>query len=87
MKHQKEKKNICGPAIKNARKSASPLITQEELSARLTTKGLTLDRSAISRIEKQERYLMDCELIAIVDALRIPVADIVFKTNEKNNRK
>lgn len=77
MKHQKEKKNVFGPAIKKARKSASPPITQEELSARLITKGLTLDRSAISRIEKQERYLMDYELVAISKALRVPLIDLL----------
>lgn len=77
MKHQKEKKNVFGPAIRDARKKASPPITQDELSARLATKGLILDRSAISRIEKRERYLMDYELVAIAAALRIPITKII----------
>lgn len=79
MKHQKEKKNVFGPAIREARKKAKPPITQDELSARLATKGLILDRSAISRIEKQERYLMDYELITICEALRIKLAELRAK--------
>ena len=74
MKHQKEKKNVFGPAIREARTSANPVVTQDELSARLATKGLVLDRSAISRIERQERYLMDYELLAICEALRVSVS-------------
>ena len=77
MKHQKEKKNLFGPAIRDARRRSRPSITQEELSARLATKGIVLDRSAISRIEKQERYLMDYELIAICKALRIAPEKII----------
>lgn len=77
MKHQKEKKNIFGPAIREARRKASPPITQEQLSARLLTKGLVLDRSAVSRIEKQDRYLMDYELVAIAQALRVKLEDLV----------
>lgn len=80
MKHQKEKKNIFGPAINDARKKSKPPVTQEELSARLATKGLVLDRSAISRIEKQERYLMDYELLAICEALRISLIEILNST-------
>ena len=77
MKHRKDKKNIFGPTLFEVRKNATPPITQDELSARLATKGLALDRSAISRIEKQERYLMDYELVAICNALRVPLGDIV----------
>lgn len=77
MKHQKEEKNIFGPRIRVARRSANPPITQDELSARLATKGIILDRSAISRVEKQERYLMDYELVAIAEALRISVKELL----------
>jgi len=34
-----------------------------------------LDRSAIGRIENQNRYVLDYELKALADALRIPLAD------------
>lgn len=81
MKHQKDKKNIFGPAVRKARIHSNPPITQDELSARLATKGLVLDRSAISRIEKRERYLMDYELIAICKALRVSIHQI---TSEKS---
>lgn len=77
MKHQNNKKNVFGPAIRNAREASRPKVTQSELSARLEIRGLVIDRSAISRIEKQERYLMDYELVEIADALRIPLQKLI----------
>lgn len=42
-------------------------------AARPATKGIFLDRSAISRIESQERYVMDYEVLAIAKCLKVPV--------------
>ena len=36
--------------------------------------GLLIDRSAISRIESQSRYVMDYEAMAIARALKVPIA-------------
>lgn len=77
MKHQKTRKNLFGPAIRKARKSQKPPVTQEELSSRLATEGLVIDKSAISRIEKQERYLMDYELVAIAKVLKIELEKLI----------
>ena len=35
--------------------------------------GVTIDQSAIARIERGERGVMDLEAIAIAKALRVPV--------------
>jgi hypothetical protein len=40
----------------------------------LASRGVLLDRSAISRIESQERYVMDYEAAAIAKALKTSVA-------------
>lgn len=67
-------KNAVGPKIREIRTSKA--ITQDALSARLNKKGLLIDRSAISRIEKQERRVTDLELIAISTILKVNVSEL-----------
>lgn len=69
-------KNLVGPRIKQIRLRASPRVTQEELAARLQVLGVDLDRSALSRIERQTRLVTDLEITAICDSLGIGVADL-----------
>ncbi len=61
--------------IRELRRAARPRVTQEDLAGRLAALGLVLDRSAVSRIENQERVLTDIEVIAIARALRLPFTD------------
>ena len=67
-------RNLIGPQIRNVRRKARPHISQEDLAGKLAAKGILVDRSAISRIENQERYLMDYEIVAIAKCLRVPIA-------------
>ena len=69
-------KNVIGNRIRKIRLAAKPAISQEDLSSRLAVRGITLDRSAISRIENQERYLMDYEIVAIAKCLKVSVASL-----------
>lgn len=64
-------KNIIGERLKSFRKENK--ITQEDLSARLQTRGLTLDRTAISKIERGERLVPDYEVVIIAKALKVDV--------------
>jgi hypothetical protein len=48
-------------------------VSQDDLAGRLAGQGILLDRSAISRIEGQSRYVMDYEAAAIARALRMPL--------------
>ena len=64
-------KNIWGPALRRAREEAPAKMTQVDLAAVLAEMGLPLDRSAVSRIENQQRILTDKELLCFVRALRI----------------
>jgi transcriptional regulator with XRE-family HTH domain len=68
------RKNVVGPRIRLARAKAKPALTQADLSARLETIGVRIDRAGISKIENQERIVTDFELIALADALRVTVA-------------
>ena len=51
-------------------------MSQDDLAGRLAAKGVTLDRSAISRIESGVRYVMDYEAAALADCLHVSVATL-----------
>lgn len=70
---QSKTRNIVGKRIREARLKAKPTISQDNLVGRLAVRGIMMDQSAISRIERQERYLMDYEIVAIAKSLRVSV--------------
>jgi hypothetical protein len=72
--HQLPRKNIVGRRIREARLKGKPPISQDDLAGRLAAKGVVLDQTAISRIERQDRYLMDYEVSAIAKCLKVSVA-------------
>lgn len=74
--NKEKKKNIVGSRIRTIRLAIKPAVSQEDLSGRLAVYGITLDRSAISRIENEDRYLMDYEIAAIAKSLKVPVSQI-----------
>ncbi len=69
-----ESRNMVGPQIMKARLNCNPQVSQDDLAGRLAARGILLDRSAISRIESQTRYLMDYEVAAIARCLKVSVA-------------
>jgi len=75
--HKADRRNVTGKRIRKARLVAKPPVSQEDLSGRLAALGITLDQGAISHIEREERYLMDYELLAIAKALRIKPSSLV----------
>lgn len=66
-------RNLIGSRIRQARLNCKPAVTQDDLAGRLAALGIQIDRSAISRIETQERYLMDYEIAAIAKSLKVSV--------------
>src|SRR5207237_10898706 len=68
------RKNIIGARVRQARLRRNPSVSQDDLAGKLAAQGILLDRSAISRIESQGRYLMDYEIAAIARALKVSVA-------------
>ena len=78
------KKNLVGPRVRLARAKAKPPLTQAELSARLETSGVRIDRAGISKIENQERIVTDIELIALANALRVTVAWLLAAGRDPN---
>ena len=71
---QSPQRNVVGKRIQIARLRCKPPVSQDDLAGKLAGRGITLDQTAISRIENQARYLMDYELIAIAKALKVSVA-------------
>ena len=66
-------RNVIGRRLRQARLKAIPPVSQEDLAARVATLGVSLDRSAISRIEGETRYVLDYEAAALAKALKVPL--------------
>jgi len=66
-------RNIVGHRVRQARLRLGPPVSQEDLAARLAARGIELDRSAVSRIESETRYVMDYEAAALARALKVSV--------------
>lgn len=67
----KGKKNLCGSRIRLAR--LNKRITQSDLAAKMQTKGITLERDSISRIEIGTRFVTDYELKMFAKVLGVSV--------------
>ena len=66
-------KNIAGLRIREAREICVPPLTQDQLSGRLAALGVTVDRTALVKIETGARGIYDYELAAFALALRVDV--------------
>jgi transcriptional regulator with XRE-family HTH domain len=65
------KKNIIGLRIRIARREAH--FTQEKLAADMQLMGITIDRSAIAKIETGKRPVSDIEIAAIAKILKVTI--------------
>lgn len=79
-KRLQAERNVIGQRIRKARLAQNPPVSQEDLAARLAVRGVAIDRSALSRMESQTRFIRDYEIVAISDSLRIPVATLFGET-------
>ncbi|WMM24544.1 helix-turn-helix transcriptional regulator [Tissierella sp. MB52-C2] len=66
-----KERNVAGPRVKIARLKNK--LTQQELSAKLETLAVYVDRASISKIEQQKRIITDIELIAFSKILKVSV--------------
>ncbi|PAW78448.1 MAG: hypothetical protein B9S32_07305 [Verrucomicrobia bacterium Tous-C9LFEB] len=67
-------RNIIGKRVREARFAMTPEVTQDDLAGRMAARGVYMDRTAISRIELQDRYVMDFEAKALAQCLKVTVA-------------
>ena len=77
-----EKKNVVGERVRQARKAAKPPITQIDLVARLQVLGMQIDQSGLSKIESGRRPVVDFEVIALAEALKVSVAWLLKETSQ-----
>ncbi|MDU7364104.1 helix-turn-helix transcriptional regulator [Clostridium sp.] len=74
-----KKRNIIGDNVRRLRKEQK--LTQEELTAKLQTEGLDIDRPMLTRIELKQREVYDYEVLGISNALNIPIEEL-FNINK-----
>jgi transcriptional regulator with XRE-family HTH domain len=67
-----EERNITGSRVKIARLRNN--LTQQQLSAKLETLAVYIDRASISKIEQQKRIVTDYELLALCEVLKVSPA-------------
>ena len=72
-------KNIIGPAVRRIRLLQPTAVSQQDLAGRLAALGISVDRSAVTRIESSERYVLDYEAEALAKALRVPIERLFGK--------
>ena len=79
----KNKSNVIGPHIRNARINMD--LTQESLAIKMQLENVEMSQKIISRIEKQERFVTDYELLTLLKILKINTSDLVnlLELNEK----
>jgi hypothetical protein len=65
--------NLVGQRVKEARASATPPLTQEQLSKKLSKLGVSVDRAGIAKIETGIRGVLDFELVALATSLGVKV--------------
>ena len=74
----KGSKNIIGKRVREARLKATPVITQQDLSARLEVLGYNIDRVSISKIEAGDRFVADYEVVGLATALGVSLEWLLF---------
>lgn len=70
---------MIGTNVRRIRLSLSPKVSLEDVAGRLAARGVTLDRSAVGRIENNDRYVLDYEAVALADALGVELSDLFRK--------
>lgn len=73
-----EGRNPIGRRLREIRLKQTPGVTLEDMTGRLAARVVLLDRSAIGRIENLTRYVLDYELKALAEALKVTPGDLVL---------
>lgn len=69
------KANIVGKRILELRKNQK--LSQEELAAKMQLNNIEISQKVISRIEKQERFVTDYELLVFSRVLGVSIYDLL----------
>lgn len=70
-------RNLVGAKVERLRKANG--MRQKELLAQLQVRGISINASALSKLEGQVRTVTDYELVAIADVFGLSVDDLLKK--------
>lgn len=74
-------RNVVGSRVRQARRLATPRLSQVDLAARLQVLGLKIDQSAVSKIEQGRRPVLDVEIVALAKALTVSAGWLLGEVN------
>lgn len=75
-------RNVVGPRVRQARRLATPPVSQVDLAARLQVMGLKINQPAVSKIEQGQRPVLDIEVVALAKALKVSAAWLFEEANK-----
>ena len=79
-------KNKSGHRIRGARFMNNPAISQMDLIAKMQIKGFNMSKNIMSRIEHNERYVTDLELVAFAEVLNVTTSWLLGETDIPNKK-
>lgn len=77
------KANMIGPYLKAARMEQK--LSQEALAIKMQLKNIEISQKVISRIENQERFVTDYELLAFSQVLKIDIYALLGINGKRKN--
>lgn len=77
---RKAAKNVVGQRVRQARQRPSLHLSQAGFAVCLLADGLSLSRTAVSKIESGERHVTDYELIGLAKCLGVTTAWLLGET-------
>jgi len=75
--------NICGAKVRLGRALHKPPLNQEELARKMNLMGMEITPLIISRIEKNQRHVVDGELKMLAKALGVTMEWLCEDDEEK----
>lgn len=75
--------NICGEKVRLGRAIHKPPLTQDELATKLNLMGMDFTKVIISRIEKNQRHVVDGELKMLSKALGVSMEWLCTSDDEE----
>jgi hypothetical protein len=79
-------RNVVGERVREARSDFKPPLTQDQLSGRLASEGVQLDRVAIAKIESGLRSAFDFEVRALALVLKVDVRWLLGMEGSASNK-
>lgn len=73
VKRKRQRKNIVGRRVAEARRGCTPALTQDALSGKLARRGIQLNRASVAKIENDLRHVLNYELKALAEVLGVEV--------------